>query len=79
VESLLTAWLDKTLQYPAASYFARGRLAGYTPPAHLLDISGGRVWEASPQFRAAGVGRAVTERLDAWGKAYTALAELFHY
>jgi hypothetical protein len=79
VESLLSAWLDKTLQYPAASYFARGQPAGYRLPAHLLDISGGRVWEASPQFQAAGVGRSLVERLDAWGKAYSALAELFHY
>jgi hypothetical protein len=79
VESLLSAWLDKTLEYPAAFYFARGQPARYRLPAHLLDISGGRVWEASPQFQAAGVGRAVIERLDAWGKAYSALAELFHY
>lgn len=79
-ESLLSAWLDKTLQYPPASYFVRGqRPADYKLPSYLQDISGGRVWDASPQFQAAGVSPALIERLDAWGKAYTALAELFHY
>jgi hypothetical protein len=79
-ESLLSAWLDKTLKYPAASYFVRGQMpGGYKRPPFLQDISGGRVWEASRQFQAAGVSPALVERLDAWGKAYTALAELFHY
>jgi hypothetical protein len=79
-ESLLSAWLDKTLQYPPASYFVPGpQPAGYKLPAYLQDISRGRVWEASSAFQAAGVGPALIERLDAWGKSYTALADLFHY
>jgi hypothetical protein len=79
-ESLLSAWLDKTLQYPSVSYFERGLQANaYKLPADLRDISGGKVWEAAPQFQAAGVSASVIERLNAWGKAYTALADLFHY
>jgi hypothetical protein len=79
-ESLLSAWLDKTLQYPPTSYFVRGQQpAGYKLPTPLRNISGGKVWEAAPQFQAAGVSPALIERLDAWGKAYTTLAELFHY
>jgi hypothetical protein len=79
-ESLLSAWLDKTLRYPPASYFVRGpQPGGYRLPAHLQDISGGKVWEAAPQFQAAGVRPALIGRLDAWGKAWTAVAELFHY
>ncbi len=79
-ESLLSAWLDKTLQYPSTSYFVQGpQPAGYKLPTHLQNISGGRVWEAASQFQAVGVRAALIERLDAWGKAYTALAELFHY
>jgi hypothetical protein len=79
-ESLLSAWLDKTLQYPVASYFARGsRPASYKLPAQLLEITGGRVWDASPRFRAAGVRPVLVERLDVWGGAWTAVAELFHY
>lgn len=79
-ESLLTAWLDKTLQYPPAAYFQRGVPATYYQlSTEFLDISGGKVWEAAPQFEAAGVSPALIERLNAWGKSWTALAELFHY
>jgi hypothetical protein len=79
-EELLSAWLDKTLQYPGASYFGPGTQASrYRLPVALREISGGRVWEASSQFQAAGVRPALLDRLDAWGKGYTALSELFHY
>jgi hypothetical protein len=79
-ESLLWAWLDKTLQYPPASYFERGpESASYKVPGYLQDISGGRVWEASSQFQTAGARPSLIDRLDAWGKSYTALAALFHY
>ena len=55
-EELLSAWLDKTLQYPGASYFGPGTQASrYRLPVALREISGGRVWEASSQFQAAGV------------------------
>jgi hypothetical protein len=79
-QSLLTAWLDKTLQYPPAKYFQRGLPATYYKlPVDFLDISGGKVWEAAPQFLAAGVDVSTTRRLQAWGNAYAPLAELFHY
>ncbi len=79
-EMLLRAWLDKTTQYPAASYFVRGlEPNAYKLPPNLQDVSGGRVWEASAQFRAAGVSSNLLASLDSWGKTYTALAELFHY
>jgi hypothetical protein len=79
-ESLLSAWLDKTLQYPPTSYFALGpQPVGYKLATQLRNVSGGGVWEAASQFRAAGVRLAVIERLNAWGRAYTALTDLFHY
>jgi hypothetical protein len=79
-ESWLTAWLDKTMQYPAAAYFQRGLSAvSYQLPAEFLDISGGKVWEAAPQFQAAGVKPSTVQRLEEWGRADTALAQLFHY
>jgi len=79
-ESLLSAWLDKTLEYPPASYFALGaKPAAYALPKDLQEISGGKVWDAAPQFEAAGVSPVLIARLNAWGKSWTALAELFHY
>jgi hypothetical protein len=79
-ESLLSAWLDKTLEYPPASYFALGaKPATYALPKDLQEISGGKVWEAAPQFEVAGVSPVLIARLNAWGKSWTALAELFHY
>jgi cytochrome c553 len=79
-ESLLAAWLDKTLQYPAAAYFTRGLTASsYSGPAAVQNISGGRVWEAAERFEAAGVSARQVERLREWGRAYTSAAELFHY
>jgi hypothetical protein len=79
-ESLLTAWLDKTLGYPPATYFRLGLLAGsYTRPADLQGISGGRAWEAAAEFRAAGVRQPLVERLETWGRKYNDLAGLFHY
>jgi hypothetical protein len=79
-EAYLAAWLDKTLQYPAASYFKLGLTASaYTRPADVRNISGGNVWEAAAQFQAAGVRPQLLGRLKDWGKAYTSLAQLFHY
>jgi hypothetical protein len=80
IESFLTAWLDKTLQYPPVVYFQRGlTAASYKLPSEFLDISGGKVWEAAPRFQAAGVKMPTLQRLEEWGRAYTALAQLFHY
>jgi len=79
-ESLLTAWLDKTLQYAPVSYFQRGLPdASYRLPVESLDISGGKVWEAAPQFLAAGVDTSTVQRLQEWGSIHTSLAQLFQY
>jgi len=79
-ESLLSAWLDKTLQFRPASYFVLGpQQAGYKVPTRFGKISGDGVWEAAQQFKSAGVSPAVIERLETWRKAYLTLAELFHY
>ena len=77
---MLVGWLDKNEQYTPASYFERGRSArDYAPPSQVRDVYGGRAWEAAAKFRALGVGAEVVGRLQSWGKAYTAMAELFHY
>ncbi len=79
-ESLLKAWLDKTLSYPASSYFQLGTLAsGYERPATLRDVAGGHAWEAVAKFEAAGVNAELIRRLQEWGRQYMNLAELFHY
>jgi len=79
-EAWLEAWLEKTLRYPAASYFQRGSVASsYARPTDLEGISGGQAWDSVPEFRAAGVNSRLTQRLEQWGKAYRDLAQLFHY
>jgi hypothetical protein len=79
-QAWLVAWLDKSSRYPAAAYFYRGQLPGsYAPPKQLRDISGGKLWEAAPQFRQAGVDAALVHRLEAWGAEYAAAATLFRY
>ena len=79
-ESFLTTWLDKTQQYPPVAYFQLGlHASSYARPTDLREVSGGRVWEALPQFAAAGVDPRLLQRLQLWGKHYTAMAELFHY
>ncbi len=79
-QSLLAAWLDKNLHYPAGAYFQLGRSAsGYLPPADLQGISGGRAWEEAGAFTAAGVDQRLVAQLQNWGKTYTSLAGLFHY
>ena len=79
-ESLLTAWLDKNTEYQTSRYFSLGLSAGsYSPPTELAGVFGGRVWEAAPQFQAAGVRPELVKRTVSWGRAYTDLAQLFHY
>ena len=71
-ESLLTAWLDKTLQRPTASYFKLGVPAS--------SYSGLPTWDqAAAQFKAAGVSPQLMERLEAWSRDYASLSTLFHY
>jgi hypothetical protein len=79
-ESLLTAWMEKTLQYPVAQYLPLPVIQrDYTPRNGYSDISGGRVWEAAQQFRAAGVSDDLVERLQNWGIAYTDRAARLQY
>jgi len=79
-ESLLTAWMEKTLQYPVAQYLPLPVIQQhYTPRDGYTDISGGRVWEAAQQFRAAGVSDDLVERLQNWGIAYTDRAARLQY
>ena len=79
-ESLLTAWLEKTQQYSVAKYLPLPSVQrDYVLPYEYLDFSGGKVWEAVQDFRAAGVSDDLLERLRAWGRAYTDRAARLQY
>jgi hypothetical protein len=78
--SLLAAWMDKNLQYPIEKYLPFGVPPhAYTPPRSYGDISGGKVWEASQQFRDAGVAAELVRRLQQWGIAFTDRAARLQY
>jgi len=78
--SLLAAWMDKNLQYPMARHLPAGLLRRpYTQPRNYGDISGGKVWEASRQFRDAGVPPELVQRLQQWGLAYADRAARIQY
>jgi hypothetical protein len=79
-ESLLTAWMEKTLQYPVTEYLPLPVIQqDYTPRNGYSEFSGGRAWEAAQQFRAAGVSENLVERLQNWGIAYTDRAARLQY
>lgn len=79
-ESLLVAWLDKNMQYPLGRYFTQGSVEdNYAAPASFGGISGGRVWEAAPSFKAAGVSQETVSRLEKWGVAFNDVAARFQY
>jgi hypothetical protein len=79
-ESLLAAWLDKNQQYSLGDFFTPGTSEeGYTLPARLGGIAGGRAWESAPLFRAAGVTPELVNRLQKWGAAYLQMATRFQY
>jgi hypothetical protein len=79
-ESLLAAWLDKTLQYPIPEYLPMGSLErDYKPQYAHSDISGGKVWMAARTFRAAGVSDDLVDRLLKWGIAYASRADSLQY
>jgi hypothetical protein len=70
--SMLAAWLDKNQQYSIAEFLPIGlREYSYRGGRGYDEISGGRVWNAAPQFLRAGVGTDIVERLERWGLAYT--------
>ncbi len=79
--SLLSAWMDKNLQYPVAKYLPMGGLPArpYAPPQGYGEISGGSVWEAAQQFRDAGVPAELARRLQQWGIAYSDRAARLQY
>jgi hypothetical protein len=79
-QAWLSAWLDKCTRYPVATYFRLAQLPGsYEPPKELRAISGGKVWESAPRFRAAGVDGTLVDRLEQWGRQYIAVSSLFQY
>lgn len=79
-EGMLAAWLDKNQQYHLVRYFT-SRLSerSYTPPASFGGIAGGKVWEAAPQFLAAGVSVVLVRQLERWGAAYEDVGARFQY
>jgi hypothetical protein len=79
-ESLLAAWLDKNMQFPLARYFTPGVSdTAYASPEGYGGISGGKVWESAPSFRAAGVSQDVIGKLEKWGRDYHDMAARFQY
>jgi hypothetical protein len=78
--ALLTAWMDKNLQYPIEKHLPMGQHANaYQLPREYTDISGGKVWESSQQFRDAGVSPDAVRRLQQWGLAYKDRASRIQY
>jgi hypothetical protein len=79
-ESLLSAWMDKNLQYPIIRYLPLPSLQrDYKVQDSYADFSGGKVWNAAERFRAAGVSEDVVDRLHNWGMAYTDRASRLQY
>jgi hypothetical protein len=78
--SLLTAWMDKNLQYPLAKYLPMG-LHGhaYAAPRMYGNITGGKVWEAAQEFRDAGVAAELVLRLQQWGIEFSDRAARLQY
>ena len=78
--SLLAAWMDKNLQYPITRHLPVGvPRRPYTQPSSYGDISGGKVWESTSQFRDAGVAAELVKRLQQWGIAYSDRAARLQY
>jgi hypothetical protein len=80
--AVLAAWMDKNLQYPIERHLPMGLRSNphaYALPHDYADISGGKVWEASQQFRNAGVSLELVRRLQQWGLAYTDRAARIQY
>jgi hypothetical protein len=78
-ESLLAAWMDKTLQYPITKYLPIPVIRRDYRQGGYSGISGGKVWEAAEQFHAAGVSDDLIERLENWGLTYTDRAARLQY
>src|SRR5262249_3726226 len=80
VESLLSAWMDKTQQYPVTKYLPLPVVHNnYSSSYGVADVSGGQVWQALDQFRAAGVSNDLLLRIQSWGQTYTDRAARLQY
>jgi hypothetical protein len=78
--SLLAAWLGKNSQYPIAEYLPIGLNSySYTSFRGYGTISGGKAWEATNQFRRAGVTDELIDRLQQWGAEFTDRAARIRY
>lgn len=80
--ALLAAWMDKNLQYPIERHLPMGvhsNAYAHALPHDYANISGGKVWEASQQFRNAGVPPELVRRLQQWGLAYADRAARIQY
>jgi hypothetical protein len=78
--SLLAAWMDKNAQYPIEKYLPMGTPRhAYTAPHSYGEITGGKVWEASQQFRDAGVAPELLRRLQQWGVTFNERAARIQY
>jgi hypothetical protein len=78
-ESLLAAWMEKTLSYRIAEYLPFPLIPRDYNSRLYTDVSGGRVWEAARQFRSAGVSDDLVQRLVSWGVAYNDRAAAIQY
>ena len=78
-ESLLSAWMEKTLSYRIADYLPFPFIPRDYNSRLYTDVSGGRVWEAAKEFRSAGVSDDLVERLVNWGIAYNYRAAAIQY
>jgi hypothetical protein len=78
-ESMLAAWMEKTLSYSIVEYLPLPRVEYHYDPRLYSDISGGRVWEAARQFRLAGVSGDLVERVVNWGIKYNDRAAALQY
>ena len=78
--SLLSAWMDKNLQYPIAKYLPLGLPPrAYTQHKAYGGITGGKVWESAKRFRDARVTPELVRRLEEWGTAFIDRAARLQY
>jgi len=78
-QSVLAAWMEKTLSYRMAEYLPFPVIPRDYNIHSYTDVSGGKVWEAARQFRAAGVSDDLVQRLIEWGVGYNERAAAIQY
>jgi hypothetical protein len=72
--------MDKNQQYSVAQFLPIGLREYSDYSSHTYDgISGGKVWEAAQEFRGAGVGADLVQRLQQWGVVFTDRAGRIRY